>query len=113
MSYHYNEWGWYDGVVPDGSDRSTLVKPMAAVGDKQPNWTGHEWVLQEYKTPPVVAVVSTTLTLAEIDAKSIRSIREFLLAKFPDDQLFPRDAGGSVALITLDSMAASQRAKLK
>lgn len=54
MAYHYDLWGWYDGDVPKGSDRSTeIVPPVSKDPSMVPNWTGYKWELQPYKAPPV------------------------------------------------------------
>lgn len=64
MSYHYDMWGWYDGEVK-GGERTTEVSPPDAKGDFRPNWTGHEWILQEYKAPPAQAETIAPPTIEE------------------------------------------------
>lgn len=51
--------------------------------------------------------------LAELDSKSIRGIREFLVAKFKSDPLMPKDAQGVSILPALETEATKERAKLK
>lgn len=51
--------------------------------------------------------------LVKIDAASVRSIREFLLAKFPGDPLLPKDKDGKPVLPALDAEARKERATLK
>ena len=51
--------------------------------------------------------------LLKIDAASVRSIREFLLAKFPADSLMPNNANGVPVLPPLDAEAGIERARLK
>lgn len=53
------------------------------------------------------ATAKAKAELVKIDAQSIRSMREFLLAKFPADPLLP------VALASHESAAAIARAKIK
>lgn len=53
------------------------------------------------------ATAAAKIELAKIDAQSIRSMREFLLAKFPGDALLPQVLAGH------DSAAATERAKIK
>lgn len=51
--------------------------------------------------------------LADLDDKSVRSMREFLLAKFPNDPLMPKDAKGVPVLPALGAAAGQERVKLK
>lgn len=51
--------------------------------------------------------------LREIDIASIRSIREFVTAKFASDPLLPKDKDGKAILGAYDSLAAAEREKLK
>ena len=49
--YYYDTNGWLSATPIPG--RETDVVPMAAEGNKRPNFTGYVWVLQEYAPPPV------------------------------------------------------------
>ena len=53
MVYYYNQFGWFDGEVPESSERSTSIAPPA-VDDPalRANWTGHKWIVMEYRAPP-------------------------------------------------------------
>lgn len=53
------------------------------------------------------ATAKAKAELAQIDTQSLRSMREFILAKFPADPLLP------VALASHESAAAIARAKIK
>lgn len=79
MSYHYDNYGWFDGEVTKDSPRSTDIKPMPDDGDLKPNWTGYEWVLLEYKEPPVVVQ-----TLQE---PTVNQIRTALLGTMSGDEV--------------------------
>ena len=50
--------------------------------------------------------------LREIDIASIRSIREFVAAKFANDPLLPKDDDGKPILVTYETQAAAERVKL-
>lgn len=47
--YYYDIYGWLSSEPIEG--RATDVAPMAAEGNKRPNFTGHKWVLQDYVEP--------------------------------------------------------------
>lgn len=53
MSHAYDLWGWYTGEVAAGSDRSTDATPPKCRVGERPNWTGHKWICQPYREPPV------------------------------------------------------------
>lgn len=59
MSHGYDLFGWYVGVVPEGTKRSTDIAPAnlstsRTPGDTVANWTGRAWVDRVYSIPPDV-----------------------------------------------------------
>lgn len=57
MAYRYDDRGWFDGEVPDGSPRSTDVAPpitstTTTPGEDRANWSGLSWVVAPYSAPP-------------------------------------------------------------
>lgn len=54
MTYSYDNWGWYS--IEEIADRQTEVAPPECgektEGDLYPNFTGYEWIMQEYHYYP-------------------------------------------------------------
>lgn len=76
MQYHYNQFGWYDGLAT--GQRTTPIVPgnlstSNTPGELRANFTGHVWVDLPYVVPPAID------TLAPIRAAmwgQIKAIRD-------------------------------------
>ena len=61
MTYYYDIYGWLSATPIEG--RSTEVVPMQPEGNKQPNFTGYEWILLAYYPPIPLAPTAPTAPL--------------------------------------------------
>jgi hypothetical protein len=57
MAYRFDDMGWYDGEVPDGSPRSTgepppITSTTTTPGEERANWSGLAWVVVPFVTAP-------------------------------------------------------------
>ena len=57
MAFRFDDRGWYDGEVPDGSPRSTgeappITSTTTTPGEERANWSGLAWVTAPYSAPP-------------------------------------------------------------
>jgi hypothetical protein len=57
MSYQYDMYGWYSGIVPEGAPRSTDVAPgnlslTETPGELRANFTGYVWVDTPFAEAP-------------------------------------------------------------
>lgn len=56
MAHAFNTWGWYVGVVADGTPRSVSQEPLNMSVSETPgalrsNYTGSEWIELPYTAP--------------------------------------------------------------